>query len=89
MKAKRGKERGLREVLLALIQPTHAEEGCLQYDLHQSTEDPTLFLFYENWAGEKPLTAHFQTPHVQTALARAAELLEAPPEFYRLKRINP
>ena len=33
-----------------LIDITRAEEGCLQYDLHQDNEKPAHFMFYENWA---------------------------------------
>ena len=30
-----------------LIDLTRAEEGCLQYDLHQDNENPAHFMFYE------------------------------------------
>ena len=88
MKAKPGKEGELREALLSLVPPTHAEPGCVQYDLHQSIEDPALFVFYENWTGERALGEHLKSSHVQTALARALGSLAAPPEFYRLKKIS-
>jgi quinol monooxygenase YgiN len=54
IKAKFGSEAVLRQELLQLVLPTIAENGCLNYDLHCSIEDSTLFLFYENWAS-KPL----------------------------------
>ncbi|MBE9170917.1 antibiotic biosynthesis monooxygenase [Pleurocapsales cyanobacterium LEGE 06147] len=50
IQAKSGSEAVLYQELLQLIQPTLLEEGCLNYDLHRSIEDKTLFLFYENWA---------------------------------------
>ena len=34
---------------LKLIDITRAEEGCINYDLHQDNENPAHFLFYENW----------------------------------------
>ena len=89
IKARPGQEAALKETLLSLIKPTHAETGCVQYDLHQSSEDPALFLFYENWTGEAALSAHLQSPHVQKALAAAGPFLAAPPEFLKLKRLNP
>jgi quinol monooxygenase YgiN len=42
-----GKADFLRSQLEALIAPTRAEAGCLQYDLHVDTTDPHVFLFFE------------------------------------------
>ena len=35
--------------LMKLIPITLAEEGCIQYDLHQDNDNPAHFMFYENW----------------------------------------
>ena len=48
---------------LALVAPSRAEEGCLNYDLHQSIEDETLFVFYENWESREALEKHLEMPH--------------------------
>lgn len=40
MKAAPGKEEELRVELEALIEPTSQEDGFVNYDLHQSVEDP-------------------------------------------------
>jgi quinol monooxygenase YgiN len=50
--------------LLKLIPITRAEEGCLQYDLHQNDEDPTHFLFYENWTSRELWQRHMNAPHL-------------------------
>lgn len=34
--------------LKKLVDITRAENGCLQYDLHQDNKKPTHFMFYEN-----------------------------------------
>lgn len=81
IRAKAGLEEQVREALLALVAPTRAETGCLNYDLHQSQDDPGLFLFYENWRSRQDLEAHLQTPHLQQFLARAPELLAEPVEI--------
>jgi len=47
MKAKRGMEEKVKQELLSLVGPTHAEAGCINYDLHQSVQDKTLFMLYE------------------------------------------
>ena len=40
LKAKAGKEAAVRAAIEAVIAPTRAEPGCINYDLHQSSEDP-------------------------------------------------
>lgn len=86
VRAKQGKEAEVQRALLGLVGPTRTEAGCLNYDLHQSHDDPALFLFYENWTSQAHLDAHLQTAHIQAVLARAEELLAEPPEikFFRM-----
>lgn len=55
---------GVLARLKALVASTRAEEGCLQYDLHQDDEDPAHFLFYENWESRERWQAHMETPHI-------------------------
>ena len=47
-----------------LIPITRAEEGCIQYDLHQDDENPAHFLFYENWDSRELWQAHMNAPHL-------------------------
>lgn len=88
LRAKSGKEQALRDTLLTLIIPSHADAGCINYDLHQSTEDPTLFLFHENWESKRHLEAHLQQPHLKAALAQAEPYLAAPPEISLWEKIG-
>ena len=39
----------VRAELEKLIAITRLEPGCVQYDLHQDNENPTHFMFFENW----------------------------------------
>jgi len=39
MVAKPGKEDELKRRLFALMEPTRKEDGCVQYDLHQNTDE--------------------------------------------------
>lgn len=77
-RAKAGQESRLRQELQRLLAPTRAEAGCIGYDLHQSLSDPALFVFYENWASQAALDAHFQTPYLQAVLKLVPELLDGP-----------
>lgn len=55
--------------LLKLIEITRAEEGCVQYDLHQDNEDPAHFLFYENWESRELWQAHMNAQHLKDYMA--------------------
>ncbi|MCP6769203.1 antibiotic biosynthesis monooxygenase, partial [Klebsiella pneumoniae] len=64
IQAKPGKEEDVRRLLLTLIEPTRKEEGCVQYDLHVHTSDPSRFVFYENWTSRDHLDRHLASPHL-------------------------
>ena len=87
MSAKPGREADLCQELLKLIEPTRAEEGCVQYDLHEGSEEPGRFVFYENWRSKDDLERHLQTPHLTGFGARAAELLSEPARILTYYRI--
>ena len=70
VKARSGQEEAVKEALLSLVEPTRKEPGCLLYNLHQSKTDPTVFLFYEQWASQEALDAHGKTPHMRALGAK-------------------
>jgi quinol monooxygenase YgiN len=47
-----------------LVPATRSEQGCIQYDLHQDNENPTHFLFYENWESRELWQTHMNAPHL-------------------------
>jgi quinol monooxygenase YgiN len=85
--ARTGKEDELKRLLLGLVEPTRKEDGCVQYDLHQSTDTPARFVFYENWTSRDALDKHLQSPHVTTCLAAVAEVLAEAPRILTYTRI--
>ncbi|MDO6445421.1 putative quinol monooxygenase [Colwellia sp. 1_MG-2023] len=50
--------------LLKLIEITRAEEGCINYDLHQDNENPAHFVFYENWENRELWQKHMANNHL-------------------------
>ncbi len=55
--------------LLKLIDITRAEQGCLQYDLHQDNENPGHFTFYESWISRELWQAHMANQHLADYMA--------------------
>ncbi len=54
----------VRSELEKLVSITRAEEGCIQYDLHQDNENPAHFLFYESWESRELWQVHMNAPHL-------------------------
>jgi quinol monooxygenase YgiN len=87
VKAKPGKEDALRARLLGLIEPTRAEEGCIQYNLHEAAGEPGRLLFYEIWRSKPDLDQHLATPYLQDLFAAIPELVEGDPRIVIYRRI--
>lgn len=81
IKIKKGMEEEVKKELLSLIGPTRSEKGCLRYDLHQSMEDQSQFMFYENWASKKDLDEHLNMPYMKAHLEKASKIFAKPPEI--------
>lgn len=62
--AKADKVELVRSELQKLIESTRAEDGCIQYDLHQDNENPAHFLFFENWESRDLWQKHMNAPHL-------------------------
>ena len=54
----------VKSELLKLIATTRAEEGCINYDLHQDNENPAHFMFYENWQSRELWQTHMANQHL-------------------------
>ena len=68
----------LRKQLLAMLEPTRQEAGCIRYDLLNNIAEPTDFTFVEEWASQAAIDAHMKTPHLQAVVADSAPLLASP-----------
>jgi quinol monooxygenase YgiN len=82
--AKNGQQNALEQHLRALIEPTRAEAGCGQYDLHQDLANPLAFYMIERWSSDEALQAHDDSAHIQNFRAKAGEFLE----HFELKRLR-
>lgn len=55
----------VKSELEKLIPITRKEAGCLQYDLHQDTDNAAYFMFYENWESRELWQTHMNAPHLK------------------------
>jgi quinol monooxygenase YgiN len=75
-RAKAGMEKQLRQALQSVLAPTRAEAGCINYDLHESVDDPRSFLFHENWTSAGHLDAHLKSAHIRALFESLRDLVE-------------
>jgi len=72
IEAKKNKIEFIKEELLKLIEPTKAEEGCIEYRLQQDNQNPEFFLFFETWENRELWQKHMDSEHLQN-LVRVTE----------------
>lgn len=73
--AKPGLEQRVMEELEHMVSETEKEIGCINYDLHRQIDDPSVFLFHENWISKEALDKHMQTPHFKHLSSIKNEIL--------------
>lgn len=71
----------VKSVLIALVEPTRQENGCILYQLLQNPKVLTDFVFIEEWESEAQLNAHLKSPHINEVGAKLDGLLAAEPNI--------
>jgi quinol monooxygenase YgiN len=61
--AKEGHQEELKKLLEAMVEPSKAEDGCLNYNIYQYKENPRKFMAVETWASEEALEGHKNSAH--------------------------
>ena len=62
--AREGKTEELIDALHVLMKPTHAEPGCIRYELNQRTDQPNGITFIEKWKDKKVFDEHCAMPYI-------------------------
>jgi len=83
-----GFEAEVEKALIAAIEPTLVENGCLQYDLHRDLKEPGLFLYYENWTTRAEWDAHMESSHL-AAMKESTAGKTGDVVIYEMEKIEP
>jgi quinol monooxygenase YgiN len=78
----------LYDLLVSQVDPTRAEEGCINYDFHVDAKDPCCFVFYENWRSQVDLDAHLEMPHLKPLFTQLDRLLYCPVDIRYLHMLS-
>lgn len=74
--------------LLNMVVNSKKEEACLQYELHQNSEEPNIFVFHEIWKDEKSLEEHNNKSYIQDFVKASETLLEENVIIYKTQKIG-
>lgn len=64
---------GLWPHLVAVIEATRAEDGCVVYSYGKDALEPGLIRVFEVWRDQAAVDAHFQMEHMKTWQAERAK----------------
>jgi quinol monooxygenase YgiN len=78
----------LQAILSGFVEPTRAEEGCINYDFHVDAADPCVFMFYENWRSKDDLDRHLAMPHLKPLFGRLDDLVARPVDVRRFVMLS-
>ncbi len=88
LKVKLGTEDEAKRAALAIVVASRAEEGCLNYDFHQTIDDPTVFVWHETWVNKSALDAHFKMPYFVELGAKLKDITEEPLQLTLAKMVS-
>ena len=74
---KPGVEDELEAAMRDLVTATRLELGCIQYDLHRTTEGACIFVFYETWETKILWEAHMNGAAIQAFRESANHMIES------------
>ena len=88
IEVKPGSEETFLNEIPALVAATRAEAACINYDFHQSADQPTKFVAYENWTSRQGLDQHAKSAHIQTFRQNCADIFAKPVEITLWKKLD-
>ncbi|MEO6588995.1 MAG: putative quinol monooxygenase [Pyrinomonadaceae bacterium] len=88
LKVKEDKIEETKKSALAIVADSRAEEGNVNYDIHQAVDDPTVFVWHETWASKAAIDEHFETDFFKSFFAEVGKYAVEPPQITLTKMIT-
>lgn len=85
--AKSGMEEYIKNYLTEMMDHSKKDEGCLIYNIHQSTDNPGEFMIYMLWQDEADFNRHNAKPEMQEfkkQLAKEMFEIQSPKTYWHL-----
>lgn len=77
-----------KQAALAIVADSRAEDGCVNYDIHQGVDDPTVFVWHETWKNKAAIDEHFETAFFKEFFAAVQDFAVEPPQITLTKMIT-
>lgn len=77
-----------KKAALKIVPDSRAEAGCLNYDIHQAIDDPTVFVWHETWKNKAAIDEHFETVFFREFFAKVEPFAVEPPQITLTKMIS-
>ena len=68
-------------VSLEHVRRSRAEPGCIEHGVHQRADDPLTLFFFERWADQDAISAHFKVPESREFVTALGALTTKPPSM--------
>jgi quinol monooxygenase YgiN len=78
----------LEKLLLSFVEPTRAEPGSLQYQVHRDADDSGTLVFYELWRSADDLRWHLAAPALTRFQQNRMEYLREDLEIHWLHPLS-
>ena len=76
----------VKKSLEKVVEAARDEKGCQNYILYEATDDPNLYMIYQNWQSEEVFDAHFNSELIKSWGEKNRDLIKSW-KFYFLKEI--
>ena len=88
LKVKDDKIEEAKQAALAIVADSRAEEGNINYDIHQAIDDPTVFVWHETWKSKAAIDEHFETSFFKEFFAKVGEMAAETPQLTMTKMLS-
>ena len=82
-----GRGQTLGDALLAIVEPTRAEPGCVYIHLYRALGDADPFFIHSGWTDETEFDKHAGLPHMTAFLARVDQWIDHELRAVRCSRL--
>jgi quinol monooxygenase YgiN len=87
LEAKAGKEDILKNALINVANSSRAEPVCVEYRLHQVSDNTAQFILYEIWDSKEAHQKQFEKPYITNLAQNLDSLLAKPYQFFFAQEI--
>jgi quinol monooxygenase YgiN len=77
-----------KKAALEIVAASRAEEGNINYDIHQAIDDETVFVWHETWLNKAAIDEHFEKEFFKEFFAKVSEFAAEPPQITLTKMIT-